>query len=203
MLDLRGDWPAQVQRAAEVSRFAVELSALSEDELCGLSRYMEALPALPFRYLSIHGPSKARKMSERDLVEVLMGLSKCAAAVVMHPDTIEDPAPYRALGRKLVLENMDARKRDGRTAAELRRWFDELPEAGFCFDIAHAWSMDSSMAVAAELLDAYRARLRHLHMSSLSEELHHVTLTASDRELFEPLLRRCTDVPWIFEAPPT
>lgn len=115
---------------------------------------------------------------------------------------VEDPALYRALGRKLVLENMDARKEDGRSAGELGGWFAELPEAGFCFDIAHAWSIDETMAAGSELLDAFRSRLRHLHVSSLSRQLHHEPLTEEYEELFMPLLQRCLDVPWILEAPP-
>ena len=120
----------------------------------------------------------------------------------MHPDTIDRFEAYRPLGAKLLLENMDARKPGGRTAEELRRPFAELPEAGFCFDIAHAWSIDPSMAVAHELLDSFVDRLRHVHLSSLSsDDLRHVTLTAEDEDLFNPVLGRCLDVPWIFEAP--
>lgn len=202
MTDLRPNWPAQVAQAAEFSPFAVELSALAEDELDGLGRYLTNDPRLPFRYLSIHGPSKGRKMPESDLVATLKEVCKSADAIVMHPDTIEDPAAFRALGRKLLLENMDARKEGGRTVDELAPWFSDLPEAGFCFDIAHAWSIDATMAIGDELLDAFRSRLRHLHVSSLSAELHHVTLSEEHEALFMPLLQRCLDVPWILEAPP-
>jgi hypothetical protein len=202
MGDLRGDWPAQVGQARELAPFAVELSVLSEDEIDGLASYLAGDPPLPFRYLSIHGPSKGRVMSEPALVDVLFELSAHAQAVVMHPDTMGDPAPYRSLGRKLVLENMDARKDDGRTVDELDRWFAELPDAGFCFDIAHAWSVDETMGVGGELLDAFRTRLRHLHVSSMGPDLGHVPLTEEHEELFEPLLQRCLDVPWILEAPP-
>lgn len=201
MSDSRGDWSAQVDSAWEVSRFAVELSALAEEELDGLVAYLGGAPRLPFGYLSVHGPSKNRAMPDRDLVALLVGLAPLVSAIVMHPDTIGDPTPYRALGRKLVLENMDARKPDGRTAEELVPWFAELPEAGFCFDIAHAWSIDEDMSVGVELLDAFRVRLRHLHVSSLSSELRHVPLTEEHEALFRPLLRRCRDVPWILEAP--
>jgi sugar phosphate isomerase/epimerase len=97
---------------------------------------------------------------------------------------------------------MDAGKHDGCTVDGLSRWFDALPEAGFCFDIAHAWSVDDTMAAGTELLDAFRTRLRHLHLSSLSPDLHHVPLTEEHEELFTPLLQRCLDVPWILEAPP-
>lgn len=201
MSDLRGDWPAQIEAAWEFSPFAVELSALAEQELDGLIRYLQGGPPLPFRYLSVHGPSKNRAMPEPDLVAILGSLAPLVSAIVMHPDTISDPSPYRQLGRKLVLENMDARKPDGRTATELAPWFGELPEAGFCFDVAHAWSIDQTMGVGTDLLDAFRGRLRYLHVSSLSDELHHVPLTAEHEELFAPLLDRCRDVPWILEAP--
>jgi hypothetical protein len=201
MDESRGDWPRQVRQAWEVSSFAVELSALSEGELDGLARYLDSDPRLPFRYLSIHGPSKGRTMPETKLVSTLARLAERAQAIVMHPDTIEDPDQYRILGRKLVLENVDARKDDGRTVEELEPWFSALPEAGFCFDIAHASSLDATMTVGGELLDAFRARLRHVHVSSMGPSLHHVPLTASDEELFMGLLHRCLDVPWILEAP--
>jgi sugar phosphate isomerase/epimerase len=97
---------------------------------------------------------------------------------------------------------MDARKRDGRSAEELERWFAQLPHAGFCFDIAHACSLDETMLAATELLDAFRTRLRHVHVSSLSHDGHHVALSEEHEELFVPLLQRCLDVPWILEAPP-
>jgi sugar phosphate isomerase/epimerase len=152
--------------------------------------------------VSLHGPSKNRQIEEGELVEGLRELAGWCDGIVMHPDTIEEPAVYRALGRSLLLENMDARKRWGRTGEELSQVFEELPEAGFCFDIAHAWSIDSSMSVAGALLDGFGDRLRHVHLSSLSPELHHVSLTDADEELFRPVLERCVDVPWILEAPP-
>ncbi len=159
-----------------MSPFAVELSALSEDELDGLARYFDRSPRVPFRYLSIHGPSKGLAMAEAKLASALARLAERADAIVMHPDTIEDPANFCILGRKLVLENMDARKQDGRTVEELKPWFSALPEAGFCFDIAHASSVDESMVLGGELLDAFRTRLRHVHLSSMDPSLHHVPL---------------------------
>jgi len=201
MEQLRGDWEAQVEAAWQVSSFAIELSALSERELPSLAEYLERTPSLPFRYISIHGPSKGREMDEEQLVLALSRLAPKAHAFVMHPDTIENFGLYRNLRHKLLLENMDARKADGRTREELEGAFDELPEAGFCFDIAHAWSIDPEMSMAHELLNAFQGRLRHVHLSSLSEDLRHVSLKREDEELFRPVLSRCLDVPWIFEAP--
>jgi hypothetical protein len=202
MSDLRGDWDAQIKRATALTSLAVELSALSEKELSGLVEHLETNVSARFEYVSIHGPAKDRVLPEDELVERLMTLTPHADAIVLHPDTIIDPLPYRALGRRLVLENLDVRRSDGRTVEELSQWFRELPEAGFCFDVAHAWSVDPTMSTGKRLLDAFRMRLRHLHVSSLSSELKHIPLTIEHEALFMPLLRRCIDVPWILEAPP-
>lgn len=202
MNELRGDWPGLVAKARGVSPAAVELSALSETELRSLCEYLAARPSLPFRYVSVHGPSKDRRLPEEDLVAALRELAAYADAVVMHPDAIHEAQPYRALGRKLVLENMDGRKDWGRTREEIEMVFARLPEAGFCFDVAHAWSMAPDMSIADDLLDGFGDRLRHLHVSSLSPELHHMPLTREHEELFRPVLQRCLDVPWILEAPP-
>lgn len=202
MQDLRGDWDAQVAAAWEVSPFAIELSALSEDELPSLGEYLGSARSLPFRYIGIHGPSKHRQMDEEELARQLGEIARYAKGIVMHPDTIDRLEAFRPLGSKLLLENMDSRKLDGRTPEELGRAFAEVPEAGFCFDIAHAWSIDPQMGIAEALLDSFGDRLRHLHISSLSDDLHHVPLTAEHEELFGSTLERCVDVPWIFEAPP-
>lgn len=201
MVDHRGEWPRLVEDAVSVSSFAVELAALSEDEFPSLVEYLTSEPALPFRFISVHGPSKDRQMSEADLVAVLADMPSFVDAVVLHPDLIDDVAAYEPLGTRLVIENMDARKDAGRTADELQPLFDALPEAGFCFDVPHAWSVDPSMDVGHELLNRFTSRLRHLHISSVSGECRHEPLTAEHEELFAPLLARCRDVPWILEAP--
>jgi Xylose isomerase-like TIM barrel len=202
MESLRGNWGRQVAQACEVSPFAVELSALSEQELPSLGEFLNRHSDLPFRYVSVHGPSKGRQMTEEHLVQDLLAIAPYASAIVMHPDTIENPECFRPLGPTLLLENMDSRKRTGGCRKDLEGLFDELPEAGFCFDIAHAWSIDREMFVANELLDAFGGRLRHVHLSSLSHDLRHIPLRAEDEALFGPILERCLDVPWIYEAPP-
>ena len=97
---------------------------------------------------------------------------------------------------------MDRRKAVGQTAEHLDRVFAALPEAGLCFDIPHAASVDRTLAVANELLDRHGTRLRHVHLSSLDADCHHKPLTHEDEQQFAELLDRCRDVPWILEAPP-
>jgi sugar phosphate isomerase/epimerase len=197
----RGDWASLVAEAMETSTFAIELAALSEDELPGLQDFLATAPALPFRYLSVHAPVKHRRTSEEEMVARLADLPPWVDAIVVHPDVMDEPARYRALGATLIVENMDPRKATGRTVAELEPIFAELPEAGFCFDIAHAAAIDPTMDEAHRLLDRFCGRLRHLHVSSLDDECHHEPLADSDELAWTPVLRRCRDVPWILEAP--
>jgi hypothetical protein len=201
LIEHRGDWPQLAQRAAALSPFTAELAALSETELPGLTAYLAHDASLPFHYLSVHAPSKDLRMAESKLVDTLVRLPAQVDAIVVHPDVIDDPAEYRRLGSRLVLENMDSRKAGGRTADELAPYFAALPAAGLCLDIAHARDVDPSLHGAHELLDRFAGRLRHLHVSSLDADGHHVALRADDEQAFRPILRRCRDVPWILEAP--
>ena len=199
--EMRGVWPRLVAAACEVSTYAVELSALSEDELPGLIEYLAAKPRLSFRYVSVHAPVKHRVQDDAANARVLGELPLWVRSIVTHPDALEDPAAFRELGTRLVLENMDDRKGTGRTADELAVVFEQLPDASFCFDVAHACSIDPTMGVAGDLLDRFRSRLRQVHVSSLSGG-HHVPLTEEDEERFAAVLDRCRDVPWILEARP-
>jgi hypothetical protein len=201
MEDRRGDWTAMVGEALETSGFAVELAALSEDELPGLEAFLATRPELPFAYLSIHAPVKHLRMAEAELVRRLARLAPLADAIVVHPDAMDDPRAYRPLGSSLVLENMDARKPIGRTVDELEPYFAALPEAGLCLDVAHVLSVDPTLEEGERLLDAYAGRLRHLHVSSIDGECRHTSLTVEHEARFADLLRRCPDVPWILEAP--
>src|SRR3954447_20830180 len=110
MHEQRGDWPGLVRSAALQCPFAVELAALSEPELPGLVRYLSGGPSLPFHFVSVHAPSKKRRVPEVDLVATLLELPRSIDAIVVHPDAIGNPSLYRALGHTLAIEHMDARK---------------------------------------------------------------------------------------------
>lgn len=151
---------------------------------------------MPFRYVSVHGPIKNHELDEVATVAMLAGLPLWVRSVVAHPDALSDVGRYRDLGTRLVLENMDDRKITGRVANELETLFEELPAAGFCLDVAHVHSVDPSMDAAHELLDRFRSRLRHVHLSSLDDG-RHVPLTEDDEDRFAggpgPMPRRTVD----------
>lgn len=195
------EWPVLAGRARRQFTGACELAALAEPELPALIEWLAGRPSLPFDFLSVHAPSKHRALPEAELVDLLLTIAPRVDAIVLHPDVIEDHAVWAQLGATLAVENMDPRKDDGQTAASLQRHFDLLPAAGLCFDVAHAYAIDPTLAEGHAILDAFGDRLRHLHVSALDGAHHHIALNAEQEELIRPLLERCRDVPWILEAP--
>jgi hypothetical protein len=201
MVGARGDWPRLVAAAETCSLDVVELSALSARELPGLLRFLADVGTLPFGHVSVHGPSKGWDGTPAALATALGAIPAFVDGIVLHPETLGDVAAFGELGGRLRLENMDTRKRDARTVAELARFFEALRDARFCFDVAHAQLHDPSLGLAHELLDAFADRLAEVHVSSIEPDGEHVPLRAADAEAFLPVLERCAGVPWVLEAP--
>jgi hypothetical protein len=157
---------------------AVELSALREEELDPLLRSLDRLQdkLRTFVYISFHAPSKREKLSEAEVVSKLKQVADRGWAIIVHPDIIKDFSLWRALGSAVCIENMDKRKRIGRTAAQLKSVFDELPEATFCFDIGHARQVDPTMQEAESLLQMFGKRIRQIHMSYVNSQSYHERL---------------------------
>jgi sugar phosphate isomerase/epimerase len=201
MVGARGDWPRLMAAAETCSLDVVELSALSADELPSLLRFLADADSLPVGHISVHGPSKGWDGTPAALATALGSIPGYVDGIVMHPETLADAAAFTDLGARLRLENMDTRKDDARTVSELARFFDALPEARFCFDVAHAQLHDADMGLAHELLDAFAERLAEVHVSSIEPDGEHVPLRPADAEAFLPVLERCVGVPWVLEAP--
>lgn len=202
MWSLRGDWRAQLHAARRFSSQVVELSALAAPEMPGLVEFLDDQQELSFEHVMVHGPAK--HLAERPdevLREQLLELPAFVEGVVVHPETLTHPETLEEAGGRLILENMDDRKHDARTVAELERFFAVLPNARFCFDVAHAQLNDPSLRLAHELLDAFGGRLAEVHLSSILPSGRHVPLECDDLVSFEPVLTRCVGVPWILEAP--
>jgi hypothetical protein len=200
--ELRGNFEAAVADATARSTGTIEISSLSETQLPALEAYLAANPKLPHYHVSIHGPSKDRELPEPELVARLAKIAERedVDGIVMHPETMLKPKLYKILGAKLRIENMDARRADFRTATELAPIFKLLPEARLCLDVAHVYTVDPSLVVGYEILDAYGDRLAEVHVSGIDEGCHHRVTTDADLDLYEPLLRRCVTVPWILES---
>jgi hypothetical protein len=135
---------------------------------------MKALPELDlggYSYVSVHVPSGFKSLTEAD---VAARLRPCIdREIVIHPDAVRDPKCWASFGSLLCIENMDKRKRTGRTVDELETFFSMFPDATFCLDIAHARQIDSTMDEARLMLRRFSGRLRQVHISEIDGQGHH------------------------------
>ncbi|HEY8747902.1 MAG TPA: TIM barrel protein [Tepidisphaeraceae bacterium] len=183
---------------------AIELSALREEELDPLLQSLDALQKdlRGFVYISFHAPSKREKLTESEFIAKLKPVALRGWAIIVHPDVISDFSLWKGLGAAVCIENMDKRKRVGRTAAQLKRVFEELPEATFCFDIGHAWQVDPTMQEAESLLKAFGSRLRQVHMSYVNSWSRHERLNFESVQAYKRVARWLDrSVPVILETP--
>jgi len=200
----KGDFKMGLQMASEVpTATAIELSALRETELPDLIAAMPQLSLDRFTYVSLHAPSKLFLLSEYELVKQLLGVvTKWEIPVIVHPDIITDVAEWRKLGRFLCIENMDKRKPIGRTAYDLEIIFNNLPQAGFCLDFAHAKQVDPTMAECAKMLRQFKTRLIQFHISDVTSDSAHVPINIAAIESYRKIIELVpTHLPFIIESP--
>lgn len=202
----RGDWGVLIERAKLYSTTTVELSALSYSELPSLIEFLvehETELAFDFEEVSVHAPAKQLPGSDAEVCEWLDQAPALVSRFILHPDVVRDWEPWTALGDRLVIENMDVRKLAGCGVDDLERIFGLVSEARFCLDLAHVATIDPSMQLASDLLDAFGDRLAEVHVSSVDAGAHHIPLTPADSERFAAFIQACSEVPWIYEAVPS
>jgi hypothetical protein len=121
--------------------------------------------------------------------------------VVIHPDVIQNRDCWQPFKSLLCIENMDKRKRTGRTAVELDHFFSAFPDATFCLDIGHVHQIDSTMSEARQLLRRFGNRLRQLHISEIDAQGHHHGVTLATILATHSVVRLIRpDVPAIIES---
>ena len=67
----------------------------------------------------------------------------------------------------------------------MKRFFDALPNARFCFDIGHARQVDPTLSVAVELLLVYADRLAEIHISEVDAASKHVPISSMAMKSFQ------------------
>ena len=179
----KGDFQSALQQMTGKSLTAVELSALRVEELPRLMESANSLDLGSYNYVSVHAPSSFSADEEGRVVELLHSCPK-NWKIVVHPDAIKDVSKWVVFGRQLVIENMDRRKADGRTADELARWFGRLPEALLCVDLAHAQQLDTTMTEAYLILTRFHDRVCQVHISELDSASHHYPLSQGTVKAF-------------------
>jgi len=197
-----GDFHKGLGMLRQTKIAVVELSALREAELGPLVGALDALDLSQFTYVSVHAPSLFPQEHESQVVDLLQTIIDRDWPVIVHPDAIRDHSLWRKLGAALCIENMDKRKPIGRSADELRRVFDLIPDASFCFDIAHARQFDSTMTEAYLLLTAFSRKLRQVHVSEVNTSSKHDVMSYSSILAFREVAHLIpVDIPLILETP--
>jgi hypothetical protein len=172
-----GDFDRGLSLISDRHTKAIELSALREKELPGLMSALDRLHLEGYQYISVHAPSRLQTMKESVVADLLRPCIERKWSVVLHPDAIGDHGCWRDFGRFICIENMDKRKEAGRTATELRRHFQELPDASMCLDLAHARQVDPTLGIARDMIREYGERIVQLHLSELDVNSHHEPLS--------------------------
>ena len=184
---MRGNFQDALELMRGTSMTAVELSALRLQELPVL---IEALPKLDlgqYSYIAFHAPSRFAAEEESGVVELLRRVPR-KWPIIVHPDTIHDFEMWVGFGNRIAIENMDRRKNDGRTVEELGSWFERLPDARLCLDLAHAHQFDRTMTEAFRILLSFKSRICQLHVSELdSAGRHHFPLSFGSIQAFSEI----------------
>jgi hypothetical protein len=167
-----GDFRSALRILASTNATSVELSALRQSELEPLVSALGELRLDQYSHISVHLPSSVQPEFEAVILK-LVDRFPPEWPLVTHPNIISHWSGWKALGNRVCIENMDKRKSIGQTAADLRRIFDRLPEATFCFDIGHAHQIDPTMGEAVLVLEEFLERLVQLHVSEVNSESKH------------------------------
>lgn len=195
-----GNFQEALRLLEGTSMTAVELSALRLPELPILVGALPKLDLGQFDYISFHAPSRFSAGEEDGVIELLRQVPD-GLPIIVHPDTIHEADKWAEFGNQLAIENMDRRKNEGRSAEELCRWFEKLPNARLCLDLAHAHQCDRTMTEAFRILSNFRDRVCQLHISELDSTGHHFPLSYGSIQAFLEIASLIpADAPAILES---
>jgi hypothetical protein len=198
----KGDFHKALGLLSNAKIQSVELSALRFFELEPLTRAIGELDLSCFEYVSVHAPSSFQEFEETRVVQLLQSILAHKFPIILHPDTIYHDKSWAGFGNCLVFENMDQRKKTGRTANELAKLFSRFPDAKLCFDIGHARHVDPTMFEAIAILNQFKDRLSEVHISEVNSQGRHEPLSFAAIEAYIGVAHLIPPgIPLILESP--
>lgn len=169
----KADYRQALNQLLESHVRVIELSALRRWELPPLVADVESLPIGDFDFVSVHAPSSLDAAEEPTVISELDRIAALGIPIVVHPDVIVSSADWKHFGALLLIENMDKRKPNGRTAADLVALFESFPAARMCLDLGHVRQVDPSMLEATRILEQHGDRLAQVHISEVNTASRH------------------------------
>ncbi len=192
-----------IDRNARVATDTIEVTALRFVELDSILDAMRVADLSKFKHVSFHAPACVRVGDECSVVDTIAEKLPPDVPIIQHPDTLHYFSYWRQFGNRLLIENMDLRKRDGITVEQMADVFKALPEAQWCFDVGHARQVDPTMKLAGDLLTAFHDRLAEIHISRVEPWGQHAIISVEAmqdyRRLFSQRLHKT--VPVVIEVP--
>ncbi|MCK4998891.1 MAG: hypothetical protein KAS23_05120 [Anaerohalosphaera sp.] len=196
------DWQRALSLINQSSSRTIELSALREKELDSLGDAVKAVEVQDFDHCCFHAPSSLSVLSEHELAITLLSAIPSSWPIVVHPEILTDPGLWAAFGSRLCIENMDVRKKTGRTADELSSIFEKFDYASLCFDIGHARHVDRTMNRAEAIMRTFLHRIKIIHLSEVDLMGNHIPLSIMALSSFSRLSHLIAmDCPIILESP--
>ncbi|PAW75701.1 MAG: hypothetical protein B9S32_17310 [Verrucomicrobia bacterium Tous-C9LFEB] len=143
-----------------------------------------------FREPSVHLPCQASFPERETLAVAHAARERGYTRIVAHPNVIRTFALWRELGESLLVENLDFRFPGFQWVEDLQPILEQLPDARFCLDVAHAW--DGSVQQGVRLFETFRDRLAEVHFSEidLKTAFHREDIGGVYLESCRPLLKR-------------
>ena len=153
-----------------------------------------------FEYLSLHAPQYNSK-DQKAYINALEAIAKMHSqvkfnAIVLHPDSFDDFSFLKDFDLPFAIENMDYRNKTCKSVEDMQRIFKKI-DASMVFDINHAFSIDPSMRLSNDLIDAFLPKIKEIHLSGF--ETFHEPLSKTKQKVIIDAIPN-TNLPIIIES---
>lgn len=162
----------RVKKILDVEDFAIEVSFIAPDRLKEKISDKTIDLIKNFKYVSVHAPAREVAYPSKKDAWVIKSLKEIVQrikphTVLFHPNNILDfDWLNNEFGSLVSFENMDKRKKFGKTVKDLKQVFKKSPQAKFVFDINHLYTVNSKIDLVGKFHAQFGKRLCHYHLSA-------------------------------------
>ncbi len=156
-----------------------------------------------FDFISLHAPSfvYAKNQDSKRILDKIKTLVEKYKInnLVFHTDTIIDWDVFSEyLDLPISIENMDNRKKSGRTVEDMRSILERY-DFGLTLDLQHCFVNDKSLQLAIDFQKEFEDRVVEYHISGFDENfLHYPLFKTKKDQIISALLKK--DIPIIIES---
>lgn len=183
---------------------AIEINCIDINNLYRFSKITKTYLLKNFSYISLHAPAKnfyyRDNLKSRSILELIFKLNKEIElnCVIIHPDKVLNWKLFKNYPLNFAVENMDARKKTGKTAKSLT---PILKKTNFkmTLDLNHCFTNDTSMRLAKNFIKKYENKIAQAHVSGYIESHQPLYLT-KQTQILKPIKCLTNNFPIIVES---